>query len=137
VTESVTARCGGGVEGRAIESDSVPTCVRGMCGRPVPGLLARSSFFFLTFLFFYCFLSFFFLDFPFTQECGRTKQGRRRYGTCDQDAIREEGCGVCGRVAACVGQKGRRAARWKGGALGVKRQEQGDEKTKTQVTSNN
>jgi hypothetical protein len=46
VTESVTARCGGGVEGRAIESDSVPTCVRGMCGRPVPGLLARSSFFF-------------------------------------------------------------------------------------------
>jgi hypothetical protein len=61
VTESVTARCGGGVEGRAIESDSVPTCVRGMCGRPVPGLLARSSFFFLTFLFFLiAFFPFFF-----------------------------------------------------------------------------
>jgi hypothetical protein len=65
------------VEGRAIESDSVPTCVRGMCGRPVPGLLARSSFFFLTFLFFLiAFFPFFFWTFLSHRSAG----GRNRAG---------------------------------------------------------
>jgi hypothetical protein len=54
----------------AIESESVLTCVRGICGRPLPGLLSRSSFFLLSFYF--RLLSFlFFFDFPFTQACGR------------------------------------------------------------------
>jgi hypothetical protein len=43
----------------AIESESVPTCVGGICGRPVPGLLSRSSSFFLLSFFSFFLISFF------------------------------------------------------------------------------
>jgi hypothetical protein len=100
-----------------IESESVPTCVGGICSRPVPGLLSHSSFFYFPF-FLFLLLSFPFFDFPFTQACGRTNRAGGATARVTRARSGEKGAVCVVGLRRAWGQKGRRAARWKGGALG-------------------